>query len=177
MSKNKKDSADKGKSKLRGWLIDALLIVAIFVGIQFWMQRGMAQGDAPDFKTILTGGQAVELSDYRGSPLLLHFWASWCPYCNFEQGSITDLAKDSQVLTVAFQSGDRTEVIAFMEKKGIQKWPVISDEDGKLAQSYGVSAVPSTFIIDGKGKIRFKTAGLTSKWGLQLRLWLVKVLY
>lgn len=165
------------KNKLLGWLIDASLVIAIFVGIQIWMQQGMADGEAIDFKATTTSGESIELSNYKGKPLLLHFWASWCHYCNFEQSSITDISKDMPVLTVAFQSGNSMEVSEFMKEKGISSWITVADEDGSISKSYGVSAVPATFIIDDEGKIRFKTAGLTSKWGLELRLWLAKLLY
>lgn len=176
-TENKEEPKVRKKNKVLGWLFDALLVIAIFVAIQVWMQKGMADGDALDFKAVTTTGESIALSDYKGKSLMLHFWASWCHYCNFEQSSITDINKDTPVLTVAFQSGNGMEVSQFMQEKGISSWVVIADEDGAIAKSYGVSAVPATFIIDGKGKIRFKTAGFTSKWGLKLRLWLAKLLY
>ena len=46
------------------------------------------------------------------------------------------------------------------------------DEDGKLATQFGVHGVPTSYILDAKGKIRFREVGLTSSWGLRLRLWL-----
>jgi len=165
------------KNKVLGWFLDALLVIAIFIAVQVWMQKGMAGGDAFDFKAVTTSGDAIALSDYKGKPLLLHFWASWCHYCNFEQSSITDISKDTPVLTVAFQSGDAKDVTQFMKEKGISSWVVVADQEGVISKRYGVSGVPATFIIDEAGKIRFKTAGFTSKWGLRLRLWLANLLY
>lgn len=176
----KKKSTEEKKEKVRPrwqrWSIDFVIIAAIFFAVQFWTQRGMVEGDAPDFKEVTLANNTVTLSDYSGKPLLLHFWASWCPYCNFEQSSISDLSKDWQVLTIAYQSGDADAVAAFAKEKGIEAWPIIVDEDSSLAKKYGVKAVPATYIVDGNGKIRLKTAGFTTKWGLQLRLWLTKVL-
>jgi peroxiredoxin len=173
----KEKPVKRKKNKVLGWFFDAVVVIAIFVAIQMWMQRDMAGGEAIDFKAVTTSGESVALSDYRGKPLLLHFWASWCHYCNFEQSSITDISEDTPVLTVAFQSGSTTEVADFMKEKGISSWIAIVDEEGDISKSYGVSAVPATFIIDENGKIRFKTAGFTSKWGLKLRLWLTSLLY
>ncbi|HHL18358.1 MAG TPA: protein disulfide oxidoreductase [Thiothrix sp.] len=173
----KEKSVKRKKNKVLGWFFDAFVVVAIFVAIQMWMQRDMAGGEAIDFKAMTTSGENIALSDYKGKPLLLHFWASWCHYCTFEQGSITDISKDTPVLTVAFQSGSTIEVAEFMEKKGISSWVTIVDEEGDISKNYGVSAVPATFIIDENGKIRFKTAGFTSEWGLKLRLWLTSLLY
>lgn len=176
-----KKSAEEKKKKIRPrwqrWSIDFLIVVAIFIAVQFWTQRGMAEGDAPDFNAITLAKNSVSLADYSGKPLLLHFWASWCPYCNFEQSSISELSKDWQVLTIAYQSGDADKVAAFAKEKGIEAWPIVVDENSQLANKYGVRAVPATYIIDGHGKIRSKTAGFTTKWGLELRLWLTKVLY
>jgi len=173
----KEKPVKRKKNKVLGWLLDAFLVIAIFVAIQMWMQRGMAGGEAIDFKAVTTSGENIALSDYKGKTFLLHFWASWCHYCNFEQSSITDISKDTPILTVAFQSGNATEVAEFMKEKGILSWVTIADEEGDISKRYGVSAVPATFIIDENGKIRFKTAGFTSEWGLKLRLWLTRLLY
>ncbi len=173
----KEKPVKRKKNKVLGWFIDAVVIIAIFVAIQMWMQRDMAGGEAIDFKAVTTSGEDIALSDYKGKPLLLHFWASWCHYCNFEQSSITDISKDTPILTVAFQSGNATEVAEFMKEKGISSWVTIADEEGDISKSYGVSAVPATFIVDKNGIIRFKTAGFTSEWGLKLRLWLARLFY
>jgi peroxiredoxin len=166
---------DEPKRRERKWLrllLDFLLIIVVLFGVQWWMQRGMASGDAPEFTANRIDGESVSLASYQGKPLLLHFWASWCPFCNFEQSSITSLQEDWQVLTIAYQSGDKNEVEKFMKEKGIQDWKVIVDQNSEIAKKYGVTGVPATYIIDSEGKIRFKEAGLTSKWGLQLRMWI-----
>ena len=173
----KEKPVKRKKNKVLGWFFDAVVIIAIFVAIQMWMQRDMAGGKAIDFKAVTTSGENIALSDYKGKSLLLHFWASWCHYCNFEQSSITDISKDTPILTVAFQSGNATEVTEFMKEKGISSWVTIADEEGDISKSYGVSAVPATFIVDKNGIIRFKTAGFTSEWGLKLRLWLARLFY
>lgn len=176
----KKKSTERKNTKphprWQRWGIDFIIIVAIFLAVQFWMQRGMVEGDAPAFEQVTLANNTVSLAEYSGKPLLLYFWASWCPYCNFEQSSITELSKDWQVLTIAYQSGDAEEVAAFAREKGIESWPIIVDENSTLANEYGVRAVPASYIIDANGKIRLKTAGFTTKWGMELRLWIAKLL-
>lgn len=154
------------------WVIEAMLIMALIIGVRTWQQRGMLAGEAPNFEQITLAGKTVQLTDYRGKPVLLHFWATWCPMCALEQDSVSALAKDWPVLTVAFQSGDKEEVQRFITKQQLQAWNVIVDEDGKLATQFGVHGVPTSYILDAKGKIRFREVGLTSSWGLRLRLWL-----
>ena len=165
-------------SPTKNTLIKALKYIiyflVIFFAIQYFMQRNMAKGEAPAIQSTSVAGQSINLDTYQGKPLMLHFWASWCSICKLEEGTISALNTDSdtQLLTVAFQSGTTDEVKTFMQKQSIDAWPVIMDEDGTLSSQYGVTSVPATFFIDSSGKIRFKTIGLTSKWGMQARLWL-----
>jgi peroxiredoxin len=166
--------APSKKTKSFSLLKNIALFLIIFTAILAWKQRNMATGEAPAFQTTLINGEPVRLSSYQGKPLMLHFWASWCPICKFEEGSVSDLNndKDLPLLTVAFQSGNPTDVKQFMLQQNIETWPVIVDQEGTLARQYGVNGVPATFFIDASGKIRFKTMGLTSKWGMKIRLWL-----
>ncbi|MEE9444735.1 MAG: TlpA disulfide reductase family protein, partial [Cocleimonas sp.] len=148
--------------KKRRWLrffFEILIIVALVFGIRAWQQKDMVSGIAPPFQSVLLDGKTINLEDYRGKPLLLHFWAEWCPFCKLEEGTITDLQDDWQVLTVAYQSGDKTEVIKHMQTQEIESWPTVIDEDSRLADSYGVKGVPTSLIIDGNGNIRFAEVG------------------
>ena len=154
------------------WLLEGIIILAIIFGLRTWQQRTMLVGEAPDFERPTLSGEILRLDNYRGKPVLLHFWASWCPLCELEQGSITTLAKDWKVITVAFQSGGKEEVQRYMERKGITDWVTIVDEDGSLAAQYGINGVPSNYVLDEEGMIRFREVGLSSGWGLRLRLWL-----
>ncbi|MCK5727513.1 MAG: redoxin domain-containing protein [Thiotrichaceae bacterium] len=154
-----------------------LILVIIFFLIQGWMKRNMVEGDAPNFERQLLDGSTVKLSDYRGKVLILHFWADWCPYCKFEESSISSLLESEQVITVAFQSGNNEAVQKFLLKQEISQWPTIVDNTSELSSKYGVSSVPATYFIDSNGVVRFRTRGITSSWGLRIRLWLTELLY
>lgn len=165
------------KKRKRSWLrlfTELLVIVAIVFAARFWMQRDLPSGPAPDFQAVLMDGKVVNLDDYRGEPLLLHFWASWCKFCKVSEDSITNVHKDWQVLSVAFKSGDKKDVGNYIKERGLESWSVIPDQDGRLAELFGVEAVPASYIIDGKGNIRVKEVGLTTGWGLKARLWYAK---
>ncbi len=162
------------KKKKRRWLkllIEAMVIVAIILAIRGWQQKDLITGPAPAFQSVMIDGKTVNLIDYHGKPFLLHFWASWCAFCKFEESSITSIQKDWSVLTVAFQSGDKSEVVNHMQERKIEVWPTIVDQDSRLAELFGVKGVPTSYIIDGNGNIRFTEVGLTSGWGLRARLW------
>ena len=156
------------------WLriaVEIVIVIAIIFAIRAWQQRSIVTGVAPNFQSALINGKAVNLKDYSGKPVLIHFWSDWCPFCKLEEGGITSIHNDWPVLTVAFQSGDKENVIKHMNERSIQGWPTIIDQDGKLAKLFGVKGVPTTFILDGKGNIRFSEVGLTSEWGIRARLW------
>ena len=136
----------KTAKKKRRWLrllLEVVIIVAIVFGIRVWQQKDLVSGVSPSFQSVKLDGTTVNLEDYNGKPLLLHFWASWCPFCKLEEGSITNIQKDWPVLTVAYQSGDKEEVLKHLQERNIQAWPVIIDQDSRLAELFGVKGVPN----------------------------------
>lgn len=154
------------RKRLLGWARDAALLVAVLVGVHFWVTRNVARGPAP---------QVEGLQALRGQPVLVHFWATWCPVCRQEEGTIAALAKDRPVITIATQSGSSAEISAYLAKRGVQL-PFVPDPESKLAALYGVNSFPTSFVIDRDGKIRFVEVGYTTSLGLRLRLWLAGVI-
>jgi len=147
------------------------VVLVLILGIRAWQQSGTASGPAPALAGELLDGKPVALAAFAGRPVLVHFWATWCPICRAEQGSIDALARDVPVITVAMQSGSREEVIQFLRKEALS-FPVLNDPDGVIAARWGVRAVPASFIVDGAGQIRFLEIGYSTGVGLRLRLWL-----
>ena len=162
------------KKRKRSWLrllVEIIIIIAIVMSVRYWFQRDLPSGKAPEFQAVLMDGKLVNLKDYRGEPVLLTFWATWCKFCAMSEESITELNKDWQVLTVAYQSGTKADVAKHIKDRKLDSWAVIPDQDGRLAELFNVSAVPASYIIDGKGNIRIKEVGITTGWGLKARLW------
>jgi len=146
-----------------------IFIVATQLG-QMWQQRDVVIGKAPAIEAFDLNGQHVSLSDYRGKPVLLYFWATWCPICRFEHGAITGLAEDYAVLGVANQSGTSSEVQAHMSEHNAN-YRVINDPDGLISAIYGIRGVPTSFVIDPQGNIRTTLSGYTLGLSLRYRLW------
>lgn len=161
----------KKKRRWLVWLFELLIILAIVFAIRHYQQRTLISGAAPVFDEITLQGEPLSLDDYAGKPVMLHFWASWCGTCEFEQDSISKLNSEWPVVTVAYNSGEAEEVRRYMERKGIDNWTTIIDNSGELAREYGVVAVPTSYVLDKVGQIRFREVGLSSGWGLRLRLW------
>lgn len=154
-------------------VVEALLIILVLFAVRAWMLRDMVSGTVPEFQGNLLNGESYALLADKRRPLLIHFWASWCPVCELEQGSIQSISDDHAVITIAMQSGEAEEVIAYMQQEKLQ-FPVINDPDGIVAQRFGVRAVPSSFVIDENNNIMFRETGFTTETGLRLRLWLAK---
>lgn len=144
------------------------------LAFQAWQLRDSARGPAPDFYGQRLDGRHFSLGDWRaahpGQPLLLYFWADWCPVCKTTAGSITNLAADSPVTSIAVQSGDPDAIRRFMQEKDYH-WPTLNDPQGQLLRQYGLPGTPAMVIIAPDGQIRFVTVGYTSEIGLRLRLW------
>jgi thiol-disulfide isomerase/thioredoxin len=155
------------------WLRDLGLLSLAVVAIRAYQQRDLPRGSAPELRGVELDGGEVSLADYRGAPLLLHFWATWCGVCRAEQGSLDSIASDLPVLTVATQSGSASGVAAYVTQHGVRS-RVVVDDANELARRYGVGSFPTTFVLDGHGKIRFVEVGYTTELGLRARMWLAR---
>ena len=168
-------------------LFEAGLIVAVILGAQYWQTRDLPEGMAPPLAGVLIDGSQVKIPGgdpeagqskqntgpgvtANGAPTLVVFWATWCPVCSAEEDNIVSVAKDHRVVSVAMQSGDAATVTKHLKERGIVL-PVLVDDDGRHAQNWRVRGVPTHFVVDGAGNIRFRVVGYATTWGLKARLW------
>lgn len=157
-------------NKYYRWLIELTLILIVLSAVRFWMQRDVVSGVAPNINNVMLDGQYFDLYQNKKRPILVHFWASWCPVCKLEQSNIENIAKDHPVITIAMQSGDNEELSQFMQQEKLS-FKVINDENGALSHSYKIRGVPVSFIINKNNKIKFVEVGYTTELGLRIRLW------
>lgn len=171
-------SAETKPSKSRVWLrrgLELLVFIVIILGVRAWQQRDIVTGVAPVLSGVLLDGKPYVLPARPAQPVLVHFWATWCPICRAEQGSIESLAKDNpNVITVAMQSGNSNVVQKYMNEQAVS-FPVINDADNQISARWGVQAVPASFIVDTEGNIRYIEIGYTTEIGLRIRLWLASL--
>jgi thiol-disulfide isomerase/thioredoxin len=125
---------------------------------------GMARvgARAPGFNLPLLDGGTDDLARERGKVVLLNFWATWCIPCREEMPELQRLADDLRgeqftLLTIDLQE-DGTAIEAFRQELGL-RLPVLLDEDGEVTRSYGVRALPATFLIDQHGELRQQRLG------------------
>jgi len=134
---------------------------------------GVAEvGDqAPDFEVpALDGDGQVRLSDLRGRPVVLNFWASWCNPCREEFPVLRRAAKkygdDVEIVGVTYKDIP-SDSRAFARKEHAD-WLLGEDERGTVgAKAYGVRALPQTFFIDADGRIVDRVFGITSDAALR----------
>ncbi len=156
---------------VRRWLINIALLVLVYWAVQSYQSRdAVTSGAAPDIEGVTMSGEALSLQSLRGEPVLIYFWATWCGICSLTRDSIDNIAQHHAVITIASQSGAAADVQRYIDENNVSA-PVINDEQGFIGQRYGVKAFPSIFIIDPQGEISDVEIGLSSEWGLRLRLW------
>lgn len=161
------------KKRWQRRLLEAALILAAILGAQYWQTRGLPEGAAPPLAGVLTDGSSVKVGagdTANSAPTLVAFWATWCPVCKAEEDNIVAVAKEHRVISVAMQSGDAAMVTKHLRERGIDL-PQLIDADGRHAMNWRVSGVPTHFVVDGAGNIRFRVVGYATTWGLKARLW------
>ncbi len=109
-----------------------------------------------DFSLTDINGAQVNLKDFQGKIIMLNFWASWCPPCREEMPSMEAFyskmkGRNFEMLAVNIQENEST-VKNFLQKNRYT-FPVLMDLEGVAAQKYKIRSIPTTFIIDSKGKI------------------------
>jgi len=117
---------------------------------------GPRVGDAaPDFTLKTFDGKTVSLSDYRGKPVVLNFWASYCHPCREEfplfREQLAAHRGEFVVLGVDYRDID-SDARKFAEQQHAT-WPILPDSSNVVAQAYGITAVPQTFFIKPDGTI------------------------
>lgn len=113
-----------------------------------------------DWQLSTQSGGTIKSGDYKGQPVILHFWATWCPYCKKLQPKLVEMQKKYQ------DHGVQLVGISFNEDPGATPQDVLNNRghnittavDGdKIAEMYGVVGTPTTFYINKKGNIIFKS--------------------
>ena len=133
----------------------------------------LAQGDqtltaipdrppAPDFALQDPEGRTQRRTDYRGKPVILNFWATWCPPCREEMPSMQrayEALKADGIAVVAINVGEDVETIdQYMEDEPVD-FPLPMDTDAKVTQRYPMKGLPTSFVIDPQGRLVYRATG------------------
>ena len=158
--------------------LTAALFALILAGVQAGAQTPAAAGQAPpllgafaDNFTLLDppvpapletfaalDGARVRLADFKGRVVVLNFWATWCAPCIREMPSLDRLQaalgdRGLAVLAVSIDRGGAKVIVPFAERLGLERLGLYHDDKGALFQAFGVTGLPTTFLIDRRGQI------------------------
>ncbi|MBR5867854.1 MAG: TlpA family protein disulfide reductase [Clostridia bacterium] len=170
----------------------ALLLVILLVGailLYGWMGKNyngdtMVESEteqsqlAPDFTVYDGNGNPVKLSDFRGKPVVINFWASWCYYCKEEMPDFEDAAKtypQVQFLMVNATDGIREtkkRAKAYVAEEGFT-FPVVYDTKRDAVKSYRVTSFPTTYFIGADGTVVTGAGGMLDRATLEIGIGMI----
>ena len=152
-----------------------LVPVVVFVGLAWLLYIGLFQGPpsvlpsplvgkpAPDITLPALDAQAQKFDRTelgQGRPIIVNFWASWCVPCRLEHSTLEALAARKGIALYGVDYKDKPEnARAFLSELGNPFGKINEDREGRVSIDWGVTGVPETFVIDGKGIIRVHYAG------------------
>jgi thiol-disulfide isomerase/thioredoxin len=130
---------------------------------------------APDFAMILDDGSHLTLSDLRGRPVVINFWATWCGPCRLEMPELMRAAaEDPDLVMLAVNVQESQETVAPFANDFAMITPVVLDLDGSIQTLYGVRGLPTTYFIDKSGRIGAAYPGILTPAVLQERLTMIR---
>jgi thiol-disulfide isomerase/thioredoxin len=156
------------KKLLRDAIVLLILLTVVMNVTSYLNAPQLDSKQLPAFQAS-TLEKKIFISQQTEKPLMIHFWATWCPICKLENSSISKLASKFNIITVAVNSGSDEKIENFLQKHNLH-FPVINDADGHIASLFKVKVFPTTLIYDKKKKLLFEDTGYSSYFGLYLRM-------
>jgi len=165
--------------KKQNWRSHALTLIAFLIiasGISFYQQRDMPSQKILPLQSHAISGQHINLEGIaKDKTVLLYFWGEWCGICDLTSPAIQKIherfnPEDYAVITIALKSGNSSQVEGFLKSEGYD-FKTINDPNGVISQQWGVQVTPSMAFIKPGGEISFLSSGLSTYWGMALKLW------
>ncbi|MFA6170637.1 MAG: TlpA disulfide reductase family protein [Candidatus Margulisiibacteriota bacterium] len=143
-----------------------LFLVVCLAGLVWGMgekEPAASKKELLDFTLPDLAGKPIKLSDYRGKVIMLNFWATWCPPCRSEMPIMQKLHekmadKPFVIVAVNLERGAGDAVCKFVAKEGYT-FKVLLDNEGEVAGRYSIYSIPTTYVINKKGKVVDKLIG------------------
>ena len=117
---------------------------------------------APDFELLDTNGKTHRLSDYRGRPVIINFWTTWCPPCREELPSMNRAWKQLEkegIAMLAINMGEDEDTIFVFSADYPTDFPILMDQSGEVIASWPVKGLPTTYVIAPDGNIAYRAIG------------------
>jgi peroxiredoxin len=117
---------------------------------------------APDFTLRDSDGESYRLSELRGQPVIVNFWATWCPPCREEMPSMQrawEYLQPQGVVLLAINVGEDPDTIFQFTGNYPLDFPILFDQDGTVSEAWPLKGLPTTFVIDPQGRIVYSAIG------------------
>ena len=137
-----------------------LLSTAVFAGQSLTPVPGNIV--APDFTLQDTRGVTHTLSDYRGRPVIINFWTTWCPPCREELPSMNrawQMIEEEGIAMLAINMGEDEDTIFIFSADYPTDFTVLMDQSGEVIEQWPVRGLPTTFVIAPDGTIAYRAIG------------------
>ena len=157
------------QKRLREILAFAVMLFVISNILSYLRSPELTSSRLPTIEAMLVDGTVFSSREREGKPLVVHFWATWCPACRAEASNIEAISEEYEVLTIAVNSGSDDTLRSYLSENGY-RFRVLNDRAGEWAGRFHVEVFPTTFIFDSKGELRFTEVGYTTTLGLKGRL-------
>ena len=148
------------------WQIPSALFLVALSGCMA-RSPGLNVGDMmPDFAVASTKDPIMKIDSqsYRGRPILIDFWATWCPPCREELPHIQKIwseNRDRGLVVIPVTTDDLNTVMQFRSEQNVDM-PTYLDADNKMSRAFGISGLPTTLVISRDGKVLYSSIGYSS---------------
>lgn len=172
------DDAGAAMARRRRWpwvAVSLVVVIAVMSAVvvvgreRNTVRAAFVDHPAPPLAGRTLDGSRFDLGDHRGSVAVVNVWASWCTICKEEHPELEAAARRLSARRVQFvglDTMDNAEAARdFLDEMGGSSYPSVVDRDGRKARAWGVIGVPTTFIVDARGRVRARALGaVNERW-------------
>jgi peroxiredoxin len=154
------------KRKIRMFIVIILvlaIVYAVYEGVIKTRYPDVSEGNvAPEFVLNSINDEKVKLSNIKKDVVIINFWATWCDYCKREMPAFETVYgkykdKNIEIISINLQESNN-DVNKFIKEYNLT-FPVVIDADGEVSKKYKITTVPTTYLLDSKGKVIKKNVG------------------
>lgn len=168
------------KNKKAALTLILFLLLILFLIFREYKENGNANANtgaklgqyAPGFEAEYLNGTPISLYELRGKPIILNFWATWCPPCVREMPVLDEFQQryENEIIVLGVNLGEKDEAIENFLKRVNVSFAIVKDKNKSIEESYNLIVRPSTFFIDKNGIIADKRLGEISKEELEEKI-------